>query len=355
MSKKVPLKNRPQRETSVSVLRPALIRRFDRRISGQGEIEFPCTPTMLEPYVSKLAQLFSAIGKPFSEEELVSLKKAVETELARGFAVSPYSRLNVRYETHRPPHPGIQYFISARTQKLEEVYTIWGADQTTPLFGRLPDCKVVALARELGEPDTAPILDVGAGNGRNSLPLARLGHPVDAMEPVQKMADEMRQAAAAEKLPLEVLMASIFADDAPLKKAHYKLAIVAEVTSHFDDTNDMRRLFERLADALAPGGIALVSAFLTSDGYKPDELARQASQALWSTMFTRAELNFVTQELPFDRISDESVHDYEKEHLPEDAWPPTTWFEAWTQGNDVFALPAGKAPIELRWLAYRRR
>ena len=98
-----------------------------------------------------------------------------------------------------------------------------------------------------------------------------------------------------------------------------------------------------------------MSVFLTSDGYKPDEMARQASLALWSMMFTRGELSFITQELPFDRISDESVHDYEKDHLPADYWPPTSWYEAWTQGGDVFALPMGKAPMELRWLAYRRR
>jgi len=111
----------------------------------------------------------------------------------------------------------------------------------------------------------------------------------------------------------------------------------------------------RLADILAPGGVALVTTFLASDGYKPDEMARQASQILWSTVFTRSELSFITEELPFDRISDESMHDYEKDHLPSDAWPPTTWYEGWALGSDVFSLPLGKAPMELRWVAHRRR
>jgi hypothetical protein len=169
------------------------------------------------------------------------------------------------------------------------------------------------------------------------------------------MAEAIRKTAADEKLPLEVVQGSIFSPEIPKKKGHYKLAVVAEVTSHFQHTADMRTLFTKLAEALAPGGLALVSAFLSAEGYKPDEMARQVSQVLWSTIYTRSELQFVSQELPFERVSDESVHDFEKEHLPADAWPPTSWFEAWTQGGDVFALPAGKPPIELRWLTYRRK
>jgi 2-polyprenyl-3-methyl-5-hydroxy-6-metoxy-1,4-benzoquinol methylase len=355
MNKKASTKTRHNRETNVAVLKPALIRRFDRRITAQGEIGFPCIPSMLDPYLSKLAAIFSALGKPFSDKELEQLRKALETELVRGYQVSPYSQLSVRYETHRPPHPGIQYFISAKVQMLEEVYALWGENQTAPLFGRLPDAKVTALAAELGDPSSAPAIDIGAGNGRNSIPLARLGHPTDAIEPVEVMANVIRQVAGDEKLPLEVFQTSIFAPDMPPKKHHYKLAIVAEVTSHFQNPSEVRKLFERLADALAPGGVALVSAFLASDGYKPDEMARQVSQVLWSTMYTRSELQFIFQDLPFERMADESVHDFEKEHLPADAWPPTSWFEAWTQGNDVFALPVGKPPIELRWLTYRRK
>jgi SAM-dependent methyltransferase len=355
MSKKASFKPKHHRETNTAVLKQALIRRFDRRITGQGELEFPCIPSMVEPYLAKLASVFGAMGKPFSDEELAQLKKALQTELDRGFQQSPYSRLSVRYETHRPPHPGIQYYVTAKVQTLEEMFALWAENQTTPLFGRLPDSKVVALASELGDPKSAPVLDLGAGNGRNSIPLARLGHPTEAVEPVEPMADTIRKVAAEEKLPLEVVQASLFSPEVPRKKAYYKLAVVAEVTSHFQHTADMRALFTKLADALAPGGLALVTVFLSTEGYKPDDMARQVSLVLWSTMYTRSELQFVVQDLPFERVSDESVYDYEKEHLPADAWPPTAWYEAWTQGGDVFALPAGKPPIELRWLTYRRK
>ena len=51
----------------------------------------------------------------------------------------------------------------------------------------------------------------------------------------------------------------------------------------------------------------------------------------------------------------ESVHDYERDHLPTEAWPPTNGFVPWSQGRNVFAVDPGKEPMELRWLVFRRR
>jgi hypothetical protein len=83
-------------------------------------------------------------------------------------------------------------------------------------------------------------------------------------------------------------------------------------------------------------------------------MARELSQVYWCNLFTRKDLADAMAELPFDRISDESVYEYEKEHLPAESWPPTGWFEEWTHGLDMFDLPRGKAPSELRWLVYRK-
>ena len=58
--------------------------------------------------------------------------------------------------------------------------------------------------------------------------------------------------------------------------------------------------------------------------------------------------------LPFERVTDESVLEYEKEHLPAEAWPPTGWFVPWVAGQDLFDIPENRSPVELRWLAYRR-
>jgi hypothetical protein len=52
--------------------------------------------------------------------------------------------------------------------------------------------------------------------------------------------------------------------------------------------------------------------------------------------------------------SDESVHDFEKTHLPASGWPPTGWYSEWVSGQDVFQLPSEDCPISMRWLVYRK-
>jgi len=204
-------------------------------------------------------------------------------------------------------------------------------------------------------PRACPCSMSAPGTGRNAIALARLGHPTDALEPVSVLAQQIRSSAAAEQIPLRVIEAEVLAAELSLAPGAYKFIVLAEVVSHFRSVKDVRVAFAKFVDALMPGGILLINTFLSMEGYKPDALARQVSETAWSCIFTRADLAFITEELPFDRISDESVYEHEKKHLPAEAWPPTGWFVDWSQGRNVFDLPAGKAPIDLRWLAYRRR
>jgi hypothetical protein len=106
---------------------------------------------------------------------------------------------------------------------------------------------------------------------------------------------------------------------------------------------------------LVPGGLALVNLFVALNGYEPNALACELSEVSWSRIFTRRDLAFITEELPFDGVDEVSVHDHERDHSAAAAWPPTSWFVDWSQGRNVFDLPLGQAPIELRWFTYRRR
>ena len=97
-----------------------------------------------------------------------------------------------------------------------------------------------------------------------------------------------------------------------LKEGRYALIHASEVTSHLRGVRALRRLFERLSTALAPGGHLLVNMFLTEPGYEPDTLAREMAELAWSTMYTRNDLADALRGLPLDCISDESAPAYER-------------------------------------------
>jgi SAM-dependent methyltransferase len=349
-------KSRQSAETNPSAVRIAMQKKVTRKITGKGQVAFPCVPALLDSYIQKLGQIFEILGKPFTDDELAHLKKLVDGKLQEGWAASPFSLLVVDYEIKAPPHPGVAYNIWSRILTMDDRYNDWVATRKPPLFGKHPDSKVIDLATSLGNPADVPTLDVGAGTGRNALPLARLGHPSYALEMVESLANEMRKDAAAEKLPVEVIVADVCAPDLKLPRNDFKLIFLAEViASHFGDADAVRRAIKNLVPALAPGGLLLFSTFLARDGYKPDPMARQISQVVWSCIFTRADYNFITEEFPLERAGEDMVYEYEKSRMPPEDWPPTGWFNEWSQGLDLFALPAGKAPMDLRWLTYRKK
>jgi 16S rRNA A1518/A1519 N6-dimethyltransferase RsmA/KsgA/DIM1 with predicted DNA glycosylase/AP lyase activity len=69
---------------------------------------------------------------------------------------------------------------------------------------KYPDAKVLDIAAQLGDPVSAPILDVGAGTGRNTLPLARLGNPVDVVELTPEFTEQIQAVATAEGLAINI-------------------------------------------------------------------------------------------------------------------------------------------------------
>ena len=349
-------KQKSTRETNPNALRPTMFRRVDRRIGSTGELALPCAPSLLDEYMRRLASLWELLGKPFTEEELSRLREIVERYLNESFKASPYTQLFIRYETKPPPHPGIAYRVWTHVSTIADEYEKWTKTREPPLFGKHADAKVLKIAEELGPAAEVPVLDIGAGTGRNSLPLAKRGHPTDALELAPALAAALREAAEKDKLPVKVVEGDVLDPKVELPRAHYRLIILAEViASHFQRVDQVRTLGARVAELLAPGGVLLFNAFLSSDGYKPDPLARELSHVFWSNMFTRHEMKTAFDGLPFIALTDESAYEYERANLPPDAWPPTGWYPGWSQGLDLFAVPGGKAPMELRWLTYRRK
>jgi SAM-dependent methyltransferase len=205
----------------------------------------------------------------------------------------------------------------------------------------------------VADPKTHRVLDIGAGTGRNTLRLARRGHPVDVVELTPKFADTLRSDAQREALEVRVIQRDVFSTMDDLRR-DYQLILLSEVVSDFRTTQQLRGTFELAAHCLAPGGRLVFNAFLARHGYTPDKAARELGQQLYTSIFTQHEMSTAAAELPFELVSDDSVYEYEKAHLPEAAWPPTSWYADWVSGRNVFDVDREDSPIEMRWLVYQK-
>jgi spermidine synthase len=175
---------------------------------------------------------------------------------------------------------------------------------------------------------------------------------VDAVEMTPKFAEILTAAAQQESLNVRVICKDVFAVSNDLKGT-YDLILLSEVVSDFRTVAQLRNLFELASQQLAPGGALLFNAFVSRPHYSADDAAREFAQQVYSCFYTPDELATASSGLGLALTSDESVHDFEKNHLPASGWPPTGWYSEWVSGLDVFQMSAEDCPISMRWLVYR--
>lgn len=93
------------------------------------------------------------------------------------------------------------------------------------------------------------------------------------------------------------------------------------------------------AQCLAPAGRLLFNAFLPRHGYVPDGAARELGQQIYTATITEDALAAAAADLPLEQVGNDSVHEYEKTHLPADGWPSTGWYPEWISDLDLFGVP----------------
>ena len=333
------------------LLRESMARRLFRRSVSTGQITLPAVPSMVDEYVTMCDELFAAVGSRFNADELGHLKTVIEGQLATAYAATPRSTITISYDS--PIGIVLNYNVTAEWKTIDGTYHDWIATREPPLFGTQPDARVWALANEAADPSTYRVLDIGAGTGRNALALARRGHPVDVVELTPKFAEMIRGDAERESLDVRVLQRDIFATTDDLRQ-DYRLILLSEVVPEFRSTQALRSLFELAARCLAPGGRLVFNVFLAHPEYTPDKAARELAEQMYSSIFTRSEMSTAAAQLPLELDADDSVYEYEKAHLPEAAWPPTSWYTGWVTGLDVFDVEREQCPIEMRWLVFRK-
>lgn len=329
----------------------SMTRRFYSRSEVTGEITLPAVPSMIDEYAKMCSVLFETVGRQFTAEELTHLRAVLQEQLAEAYSISPRSTITISYNA--PQGPTLNYHIQAKWWTLTGAYERWISTREPPLFGTEPDARVWALANEADDPRVHRILEIGAGTGRNALALARRGHPVDVVEITPKFADMISSDSDRESLDVRVFVRDVFSTTDDLRQ-DYQLIVLSEVVSDFRTTNELRALFELAARCLAPGGRMVFNVFLAHGGYTPDDAAREFGQQEYTSIFTRHEMSEAAAGLPLELVADDSVYDYEKEHLPEGAWPPTSWYVNWISGIDVFPVERDESPIELRWLVFEK-
>jgi SAM-dependent methyltransferase len=127
-------------------------------------------------------------------------------------------------------------------------------------FGTEPD-ELLVEHRSLIERDL-PVLDVGAGQGRNALYLARLGFAVDALEPSAAGAQQIAKAARVAGVPVRVLQQGFEAFRPPAHSygAVLVFGLIPDLTRE-----QVRTLLDGAQGWTAPGGLLFLTGFTTED------------------------------------------------------------------------------------------
>lgn len=144
-------------------------------------------------------------------------------------------------------------------------------------FG-LPSTEVLELRARL--PPRARVLDLGCGDGRNALPLARAGHRVTGVDVSRAALEALRRRAHAEGLELDTVSADLCAFS---PSADYDL-VIAHGVLHLLPRPERDRLIRRVKRHTRPGGWNVLAVFTTTIRPPPD------LEALCRGLFAEREL-----------------------------------------------------------------
>ncbi len=129
-----------------------------------------------------------------------------------------------------------------------------------PVFGLRPDLAFERMVLANGLHGTA--LDLGCGDGRNSLFLATHGFSVDAFDLSQPAVDKLNETALRGGLAVSAGVLDIRQLLPPLD--HYDLIVADTVFCHLR-SGELRDLTARLVASLRPGGFLYATAFSDCD------------------------------------------------------------------------------------------
>lgn len=135
---------------------------------------------------------------------------------------------------------------------------------TTSYFGGAPDPLLQRWASRLDP--RLPVLDVGCGQGRNAVYLARQGLTVHAVDPSRAAIDQLRQQTAGESLTILTVRAGF--SDAKLERNDYGGILVFGLVQELE-WPQIGNLTAFCWRYLTNGGLLILTAFSTLDPIYP--------------------------------------------------------------------------------------
>lgn len=131
------------------------------------------------------------------------------------------------------------------------------ADAIADRYERLKFAEVHGDVRHLFPAPPAPVLDIGAGTGRDAAALAALGHKVVALEPVDALRAHGQRLHAAKKIKwLDDSLPDL--DEVMDLERRYDLVLLSAVWMHLDP-QQRRSAMATVASLTSPGGRIVLS------------------------------------------------------------------------------------------------
>ncbi len=144
---------------------------------------------------------------------------------------------------------------------IAEHYDLHLAEHYSWLFGGLPErarenrafFESIGLRGKEGGKENARALDIGAGSGFQSIPLAELGFAVTAVDLSQKLLGELVQNAG--DLQIEIVRSDILQCITEMKPQSFDACVcMGDTLTHLASFGDVQRLLREVNRVLVPGG-----------------------------------------------------------------------------------------------------
>jgi SAM-dependent methyltransferase len=145
---------------------------------------------------------------------------------------------------------------------VEQHYDQHLAEHYSWLFGGLPqrarENRALFESLGLGSTSKERALDIGAGSGFQSIPLAQLGYAVTAVDLSAKLLEELARSRG--DLPIETVQKDILELSPSFPSSAFGAAVcMGDTLTHLGSFGDVQRLLREVHRVLAPGGTFVIA------------------------------------------------------------------------------------------------